>query len=92
MIGALKTDGFHADGTSEFVSSMNALFALQEGTLQVIAPAIELTAAELVGQSAIPEELLCWSHSCHVAETACGFCRGCKKHYETMEACYGRAF
>jgi len=92
MIGALNTDGFHADGTLEFIERINALLSLQEGSLSVSAPAITLTAAELVRRSEIPEELLCWSHSCHVAETACGFCRGCRKHFETMEACFGHAF
>ena len=92
MIGALKTDGFHADGTREFIDRINDLLALQEGNLRVSAPAIGLTASELVRQSEIPEELLCWSHSCHVAESACGFCRGCRKHFETMESCFGHAY
>lgn len=92
LIGALKTDGFHADGTSEFIEKINSLLSLQEGNLRVTAPAITLTATELVRQSQIPEKLLCWSHSCHIAETACGFCRGCRKHFETMEACFGHAY
>lgn len=85
-IGALKTDGFHADGTAEFIAAMNALFTLQEGNLTVEAPAIDLDAVELVRRSQVPFELLAWSHSCHVSEYACGFCRGCRKHFETMEA------
>ena len=92
FIGALKTDGFHADGTKKFINAMNALVGLQEGHLSIEAPAIDLTATELVQRSIIPEEVLFWSHSCHVAETACGFCRGCKKHFETMEECFGHAF
>ena len=39
MIGALRTDGFHADGTAEFINRMNGLFSLQEGDLEVTAPA-----------------------------------------------------
>ena len=92
MIGTLGTDNFHADGTCGFVRSMNALFEQQEGTLRVTAPAIELDAVELVRSSGIPFRLLAWSHSCHVAETACGYCRGCKKHYETMKECFDRAY
>ena len=92
LIGALRTDGFHADGTFEFVDRMNHLFDLQEGNLTVQAPAIHLDAVELVRASEIPEEVLAWSHSCHVAEYACGFCRGCRKHYETMEALHGAAY
>ena len=92
MIGTLRTDDLHADGTKGFVQSMNALFELQEGALRIIAPAIDLSAAELVRSSGIPFHLLAWSHSCHVAETACGFCRGCRKHYETMMECFDRAY
>lgn len=92
MIGALKTDGFHADGTIEFINAMNVLLNLQEGELSIFAPAISMTAEELIQKSGIPESVLCWSHSCHVSDVACGFCRGCKKHYETMEACYGLAY
>ena len=92
MIGALRTDGFHADGTAEFIGRMNELFSLQEGDLEVTAPAIELAAAELVKKSQTPHSVLAWSHSCHVAAHACGYCRGCRKHYETMQACFSHAY
>lgn len=92
MIGALKTDGFHADGTAEFVRRMNDLFSLQEGELKVIAPAIDLTAAELVQESQAPHSLMAWSHSCHAAAYACGYCRGCRKHYETMQTCFSHGY
>lgn len=88
LIGALRTDGFHADGTASFIEHMNALLQMQEGELLITAPAIDLDAVELVQRAQIPLETLAWSHSCHTAEHACGFCRGCRKHYETM----GRAF
>ena len=92
MIGALKTDGFHADGTIEFIEQMDALFALQEGSLSIAAPAIGLTASELVQASNVSPEVISWSHSCHVSEVACGFCRGCHKHFETMETEFGTAY
>ena len=91
MIGALSTDGFHADGTADFIGRMNELFSLQEGDLEVTAPAIELTAVELVQKSQAPHSVLAWSHSCHVAPHACGNCRGCHKHFETMQACFSYA-
>lgn len=84
MIGALRTDGAHADGRPDFVAALDRLLRLQEGALRLEAPAIDMTAAELVRASAVPAELLAWSHSCHVSEYACGVCRGCRKHYETM--------
>ena len=86
LIGCLVTDGRHADGRAEFVGAMDALLAMQEGGMRVEAPAIAMTAVELVSASGVPAELLAWSHSCHVADHACGMCRGCQKHYETMEA------
>ena len=92
MIGALRTDGFHADGTAEFMGRMNELFSLQEGELEVSAPAIEFTAVQLVEKSQAPHSVLAWSHSCHVAAHACGYCRGCRKHYETMQACFSHAY
>lgn len=92
MIGALKTDGFHADGTPEFIEIMNNLFGQQEGELVIEAPAIEYTASELVKMAQIPQEVLSWSHSCHTAEQACGFCGGCKKHYETMREVFGTPY
>ena len=92
MIGAIKTDGFHADGTIGFIDQMNRIFELQEGELKITAPGIEYTAEELVRVSETPLHVLSWAHSCHVSEIACGFCRGCRKHYETMEATFGTAY
>ena len=48
LIGALKTDSQHADGTLEFVDAMSKVMALQEGSISIIAPAIGLSAEELV--------------------------------------------
>lgn len=85
LIGALRTDGAHLDGTTEFVSAISSLTQLQEGGLAVEAPAIMLDAVELVKASNIPIELLSWAHSCHVSDFACGLCRGCQKHYDTFQ-------
>ena len=86
MVGSVKTDGGHADGRLEFYAGIDALFALQEGGLRVKAPALAMDSADLVRVSGIPFSLLAWSHSCHVAEYACGTCRGCTKHAESMKA------
>lgn len=86
MIGTLRTDAHHADGTSAFVAKLSALLAMQEGTMQLEAPAIELDAVELVAISGVPMEVLAWSHSCHSSDFACGECGGCRKHYRTMES------
>lgn len=84
-IGTLRTDGVHADGKVEFIEAMNSLLRCQEGEITLDAPAIKLSGPELIKASGIPADLLAWSHSCHVANEACGLCRGCRKHYETLE-------
>lgn len=84
MIGCLRTDN-HADGKSEFVKALSALLNLQEGGMTLSAPAITMTAAELIHTAKVPLDILGWAHSCHAGEYACGMCRGCRKHYETLE-------
>jgi len=84
LIGTLRTDAQHGDGRPEFIQGLDTLLRLQEGAMALEAPAIELTAAELVRKAGVPMDLLAWAHSCHVDEYACGLCRGCRKHYETL--------
>jgi 7-cyano-7-deazaguanine synthase len=86
MVGTIRSDNQHADGRPEFFEGISRLMEVQEGSLRVTAPAIGLTAIELVKASGIPFGVLAWSHSCHVASYACGRCRGCTKHAETMKA------
>lgn len=85
IIGCLRTDGVHADGRPEFIHAMSRLLELQEGSLLLDAPAIAMSAPELVRASRVPFELLAWAHSCHKENFACGHCRGCSKHYETLK-------
>ena len=87
FIGTLKSDGAsHLDGTPGFVALMDGLMAYQEGGLRITAPAIDMTAVELIRASGVPPSLLAWSHSCHKANIACGSCRGCNKYLETYAA------
>jgi 7-cyano-7-deazaguanine synthase len=86
MIGALATDGEHADGRPDFIEAISTLMSLQEGGITVTAPAISMTAVDLVRISGISREVLAWAHSCHIGDFACGQCRGCVKHYKTWEA------
>lgn len=83
MIGTVVSDGSHADGRPDFVQAISQVSAMQEGGIRVTAPAIALTATELVRQSGIPFDLLGWAHSCHTGNVACGACRGCNKHRDT---------
>jgi 7-cyano-7-deazaguanine synthase len=86
LIGCLRTDSHHVDGSPSFIALLDSLLRIQEGGLSLGAPAITMDAAELIRESAIPRDLLAWAHSCHVGEFACGECRGCIKHYETLKA------
>jgi 7-cyano-7-deazaguanine synthase len=84
LMGTLKTDSAHADGTPRFIRAMDAVLQCQEGSMRLETPAIGCTSAELIRTSGVPLEILAWAHSCHVADQACGVCRGCRKHYETL--------
>ncbi|MGJ3702631.1 7-cyano-7-deazaguanine synthase [Variovorax sp. AFSI2.2] len=84
MIGTLKTDGLHADGRPEFVAGLNDLLMLQERHIRLIAPALKLDAVELARRARVPASVYGWTHSCHVANHACGLCRGCQKHLQTL--------
>ena len=84
-IGSVKSDSCHSDGTADFVNLIDSLVSYQEGGIQVCAPSIDITTVELVQQSGIQRDLLCWAHSCHRSNYACGLCRGCNKHREVMD-------
>lgn len=85
IFGSVKTDAFHKDGSREFFEAINRIFAVQEGSLIIEVPAIDLTTTELIQHSGIPRSLLLWSLSCHVSDYACGRCRGCIKHYSVLK-------
>lgn len=85
MLGTVKNDGYHRDGSSEFYNKISELMLLQEGNLTISAPAIELTASELIKISGVPNEILLWAHSCHKSVIACRNCRGCNKYYSLIE-------
>lgn len=86
MIGSVKSDDSHVDGRPEFIEAMDRVMGMQEGGMRIVAPAIGMTTPELVKVSGITPDILCWAHSCHTGNHACGVCRGCNKHRETMIA------
>ncbi|WP_201593246.1 7-cyano-7-deazaguanine synthase [Psychrobacter sp. Pi2-51] len=85
IIGSVKTDSQHVDGTLGFIEKVNTLLSFQEGNIEVVAPAINMSTQELIRESKIPLSLLFWAHSCHKAEVSCGHCRGCSKYFETWQ-------
>ncbi len=89
VIGTVKGDGVHADGTPAFVEAMRTVLALQEGAVRLESPALNVDAAELLRQSRAPLSFAAWTFSCHVAAEPCGSCRGCYKHLATIESVFG---
>lgn len=90
LFGTVKTDSIHRDGCPQFFENASRLVEDQEGNIQVKAPAITLTSAELIRMAGIAPPMLSWAHSCHTSEFACGSCRGCDKHRMVMtEIGYG---
>jgi 7-cyano-7-deazaguanine synthase len=85
LIGCVRGDSVHRDGSREFVEGISHLLSIQEGEIRVEAPALGMSSVELIRASGIPREVLAWAHSCHVGEFACGSCRGCSKHFTTMK-------
>lgn len=83
LIGTVKSDQNHLDGTVGFIQAMNTLLQSQEGHIVLEAPAILLSTSELIRASGVPPAILAWSHSCHKADIPCGNCRGCNKYFHT---------
>lgn len=82
LIGTVLSDRRHKDGSPEFILTMNRLLEIQEGSIQLLAPAQGMTSFQLVQKSDIPTEILAWAHSCHKGNVACGECPGCIKNQQ----------
>ncbi|MDP9649677.1 7-cyano-7-deazaguanine synthase [Paraburkholderia caledonica] len=85
LLGTVRSDGSHKDGTPEFVEALSTLLSMQEGAMSVESPAIHLSTVELTRISGVPFGQLAWAHSCHKANVACGDCRGCNKYIQTLQ-------
>jgi 7-cyano-7-deazaguanine synthase len=85
VMGSVRTDrDRHIDGSPRFYLGLDRLVNMQEGGVRVLAPAINLTTAQLVLQSALPDQVLVLTHSCAASPIACGFCPGCEKRRDTL--------
>jgi 7-cyano-7-deazaguanine synthase len=83
MIGAVATD-VHADGKAPFLRQLDRLMRGQEGKVRVSAPALRKSPFKLIQDAGIPKSILGATFSCHLMEYACGQCRGCEKHRDTL--------
>jgi len=86
MLGSVKTDAIHGDGTQDFFNAMRSVLACQEGALTLSTPAIGMSSTELILASGIPIDSLLLTHSCHTGDLACGSCRGCQRRFTTFQA------
>jgi 7-cyano-7-deazaguanine synthase len=84
LVGAVASDGRHADGRPAFFEGIDTLMLSQEGGMRVLAPAIGMVSVDLIRTSGIELPILAWTHSCHTGDLACGNCRGCFKHQSVM--------
>ncbi|PPD01827.1 MAG: 7-cyano-7-deazaguanine synthase [Hyphomicrobium sp.] len=82
ILGSSKSDASHVDGTPQFYDAFANVMRMQEGGVEVSAPAIELDSFEFVVSTKINPDVLDMTFSCFVAEYPCGRCRGCKKNEE----------
>lgn len=85
LVGSIKTDGYHQDGSAKFYQLIDSLMKFQEGSIKVTAPALTFSSSELILKSGIPSELLLWAHSCHKSNIPCGNCRGCNKYFSVLD-------
>jgi len=79
-LASVRGDGDrHIDGSEEFFRQLNTLVKLQEGGLEVTAPAINATTVDLLRAAKADRALLGWTVSCHRSNEPCGDCPGCWK-------------
>lgn len=86
LVGTVRSDSVHGDGTAEFFAMLDRTLACQEGGLRVSAPALAMTSLELIASAAIPLEALAATHSCHTGCLACGRCRGCQRRFTAFQS------
>ena len=85
MLGTVSGDGLrHVDGTVGFYKQLDALVSMQEGGIRVEAPAIGETTDELIMRTGVGDDVLGWTHSCHVSEVPCFDCPGCAKRVHVL--------
>lgn len=84
LIGTVLSDARHADGKPRFVEGINTVMSQQEGRLKVSAPALRMTAEQLLRRSKTPPAIILRTFSCHRGNEHCCHCPGCKKRAESL--------
>ena len=84
-VGSVAGDGDrHIDGTDRFYSQLRSLLVMQEGNIELRTPCIDQSTSDLVASVDLPDHVLVMTHSCHMADMACGWCPGCLKRQEVF--------
>lgn len=79
-LASVRGDGDrHVDGSARFYEHLDAVLSIQEGHVQVSAPAVHLSTPELLAAAGAQRDLIGWTVSCHRANEPCGDCPGCWK-------------
>jgi 7-cyano-7-deazaguanine synthase len=80
IIGTVRSDRRHRDGSVAFLRQMDRVVRSQEGAIRLLAPASKLSAEELFSAAEPPLSLLGLTFSCHRSNFPCGQCGGCRKN------------
>lgn len=85
MVASVASDRLrHIDGTPDFYQALDAVTSMQEGSMRILAPAINLEPDDLVKRSGVTESVLGWTHSCHRSNMPCAACPGCWKREQLL--------
>ncbi len=85
LLGLVAEDSArHADGTRQFVSTLDMVTRGQEGRIRVSAPQIGSSLRELLLASRLPEDVIHQTHSCHTSNVRCEDCPGCHRRQEVL--------
>lgn len=87
LLGSVLGDGDrHVDGRAEFYEELNKLVHMQEGEVNIIAPAVMVSTESLIADSGLGMDLLGWTVSCHRSNLPCYSCPGCYKRERVLRA------
>jgi 7-cyano-7-deazaguanine synthase len=89
IIGTVRSDRRHRDGSVTFLRQMDRVVRGQEGAIRLLAPAGKLSAEELFAIAEPPLSLLGLTFSCHRSNFPCGQCGGCRKNEAVVSFAIG---
>lgn len=92
LLGTVAHDALrHADGKHRFIASLDAVLRSQEGELRLAAPHADTSTRQLLARTAIRDEIVAATHSCDVANIACGECNSCQRRAAILDSLGAKA-